>query len=238
MDRRFEGTAVGVGSGKILGRIHIANLKISGHFFPCSITVMDSDKGLGDKNMDFLFGLDMLKRHRCTIDLAKNALVFTVGESSQALVAPFLHEHELDVSKGVTRGFDPATEGTEAEPRISNSSGGRSSSSIDMDVVHGDGAAVSSSPSSAAEPSHQFAQPPAAAAASPAGNINFNFSAMPSAEVGDGAQSESGDGAATVAMVDFQAMVGQLVSQGMDMTTAAATALQQIAALQQQRQNQ
>ena len=80
--------------------------------------------------------------------------------------------------------------------------------------------------------------PPAAAAASPAGNINFNFSAMPSAEVGDGAQSESGDGAATVAMVDFQAMVGQLVSQGMDMTTAAATALQQIAALQQQRQNQ
>merc|ERR1712185_223746 len=90
VDKRFEGTAVGVGSGKILGRIHIANLKIGDRFFPCSITVMDSDKGLGDKNMDFLFGLDMLKRHRCVIDLAQNALVLNV--SGKALVAPFLHE--------------------------------------------------------------------------------------------------------------------------------------------------
>ena len=111
VDKRFEGTAVGVGSGKILGRIHIANLKIGDRFFPCSITVMDSDKGLGDKNMDFLFGLDMLKRHRCVIDLAQNALVLNV--SGKALVAPFLHEHELDMTKGGTRGFDPASQEAE-----------------------------------------------------------------------------------------------------------------------------
>ena len=89
VDKRFEGVAVGVGSGKILGRIHLVNLKVKGEdggmggedvHLPCSITVMDSEKGLGDKNMDFLFGLDMLKRHRCSIDLQRNALVLnTMG---------------------------------------------------------------------------------------------------------------------------------------------------------------
>ena len=46
------------------------------HFFPCTITVMDSEKGIGDHNMDFLFSLDMLKRHQCKIDLERSALVF------------------------------------------------------------------------------------------------------------------------------------------------------------------
>ena len=113
VDKRFEGTAVGVGSGKILGRIHIANLKISGQFFPCSITVMDSDKGLGDKNMDFLFGLDMLKRHRCNIDLTRNMLVLTVN--GRPLETPFLHEHQLDVTKGGTRGLLSGEAAAEAE---------------------------------------------------------------------------------------------------------------------------
>ena len=69
LDDGFKGVAVGVGTGKILGRIHVTPLKVRDHFFPCTITVMDSEKGLGDQNMDFLFGLDMLKRHRCKIDL-------------------------------------------------------------------------------------------------------------------------------------------------------------------------
>lgn len=99
MDKRFAGVAVGVGSGKIMGRIHIVNLKVGGNFFPCSVTVMDSSEGLGDKNMDFLFGLDMLKRHRCSIDLSKNCLVF----GTVAMEAPFLQEHELDVSKVIQR---------------------------------------------------------------------------------------------------------------------------------------
>ena len=69
VDDRFAGVAVGVGTGKILGKIHMVELTIGGSYnFPCSITVMDSDAGLGDKNMDCLFGLDMLKRHRCCID--------------------------------------------------------------------------------------------------------------------------------------------------------------------------
>lgn len=106
LDTRFEGTAVGVGTGKILGRIHIAPITVNGHFFPCTITVMDDGgKGLGDKNMEFLFGLDMLKRHRCKIDLERNALAFKI-EGGKEMITPFLHEKDLDASKGGTKGFD------------------------------------------------------------------------------------------------------------------------------------
>jgi DNA damage-inducible protein 1 len=104
LDDRFAGMAVGVGTGKILGRIHIAQVQIADHYFPCTITIMDSEEGLGDKNMDFLLGLDMLKRHRCNIDLVKNALVFRVGDNT--FETKFLHEKDLDESKGGTRGFD------------------------------------------------------------------------------------------------------------------------------------
>jgi DNA damage-inducible protein 1 len=76
---RFTGMAVGVGTGKILGRIHVVGMDIGGCVFPCSIMVMDSEAGLGDKNMDCLLGLDMLKRHRCTIDLETNAPCFSIG---------------------------------------------------------------------------------------------------------------------------------------------------------------
>ena len=51
LDDRFKGVAVGVGTGKIMGRIHVTPLKVRDHFFPCTITVMDSEKGLGDQNM-------------------------------------------------------------------------------------------------------------------------------------------------------------------------------------------
>ena len=117
VDKRFEGVAVGVGTGKILGKIHIVELTIGGYAFPCSITVMDSESGLGDKNMDCLFGLDMLKRHRCCIDLAKNALVFPVGLTGESMEAPFLHEKDLPTSKGGTMGFDAARENAELEAR-------------------------------------------------------------------------------------------------------------------------
>eukprot|EP01082_Thalassiosira_pseudonana_P015789 g14433.t1 g14433 contig9:1826223-1827768(+) len=115
VDNRFEGTAVGVGTGKILGKIHIVDMTIGGYDFPCSITVMDSKSGLGDENMDCLFGLDMLKRHRCSIDLAKNALIFPVGSSGDVMVAPFLHEKDLPVAKGGTLGFDAERKNAEIE---------------------------------------------------------------------------------------------------------------------------
>jgi len=117
VDDRFAGTAVGVGTGKILGKIHMVELTIGGYDFPCSITVMDSEAGLGDKNMDCLFGLDMLKRHRCCIDLAKNVLRFTITGGG-TMEAPFLHEKDLPTSKGGTMDFDAERENAEIEARM------------------------------------------------------------------------------------------------------------------------
>jgi len=128
LDTRFKGVAVGVGTGNILGRIHIAPLKVNGHFFPCTISIMDDgDKGMGDKNMDFLIGLDMLKRHRCCIDLANNKLIFGGGlddssssssnnnNNNKPMETPFLYEKDLPENKGGTKGFDSEKANSELE---------------------------------------------------------------------------------------------------------------------------
>lgn len=136
LDSRFEGTAVGVGTGKILGRIHIAPLSVNGHFFPCSITVMDDGgKGLGDKNMEFLFGLDMLKRHRCKIDLERNVLSFGI-EDGKEMFTPFLHEKDLDETKGGTKGFDADQANVELQKIIEKSmEEGNAGKGMDTDEV-------------------------------------------------------------------------------------------------------
>lgn len=89
MDKRFAGMAMGVGTSRILGRIHIVNMQILDKFFQCSITILEDDK------VDFLFGLDMLKRHQCCINLKKNVLQFSTAE----IEVQFLSEGQI------TRGF-------------------------------------------------------------------------------------------------------------------------------------
>uniref|UniRef100_A0A5S6QMJ2 UBA domain-containing protein n=1 Tax=Trichuris muris TaxID=70415 RepID=A0A5S6QMJ2_TRIMR len=86
VDRRFTGIAKGVGTCKIIGRIHIAQLQIENVFFAVSCVVVEKQP------MDILFGLDMLKRHQCVIDLKQNCLV--VGDTR----TPFLAEHEIPAS--------------------------------------------------------------------------------------------------------------------------------------------
>ncbi|CAN8259517.1 unnamed protein product [Cochlearia groenlandica] len=85
MDQRYKGIAHGVGQSEILGRIHVAPIKIGNNFYPCSFVVLDSP------NMEFLFGLDMLRKHQCTIDLKDNVLTVGGGEVS----VPFLQEKDL-----------------------------------------------------------------------------------------------------------------------------------------------
>eukprot|EP00922_Rhytidocystis_sp_ex-Travisia-forbesii_P063660 GHVS01094675.1.p1 GENE.GHVS01094675.1~~GHVS01094675.1.p1 ORF type:complete len:341 (+),score=63.70 GHVS01094675.1:337-1359(+) len=96
VDKRFKGVAHGVGISNIIGRIHTVHIKIGPSFFPASITILEDDK------IDFLFGLDMLRRHQMCIDLKKNVL--SVGD----MEVPFLSEKDLKDVKGVrTCGDDP-----------------------------------------------------------------------------------------------------------------------------------
>ncbi|ETV80559.1 hypothetical protein H257_06092 [Aphanomyces astaci] len=91
VDRRYAGQAVGVGTAKIIGRVHMAPLKIGREFYNCSFTILDQ------QGVDFLFGLDMLKRHQCSIDLHRNALVLRDGSGEHQV--PFLPEHEIPITE-------------------------------------------------------------------------------------------------------------------------------------------
>lgn len=85
IDTRYITEARGVGKQTSKGRIHSAPVSIgdSNLDIPCSFTVLDC-------NVDCLFGLDMLKRHKCNIDLSKNALV--IGDTETR----FLSELEIE----------------------------------------------------------------------------------------------------------------------------------------------
>ncbi|KAL9646955.1 hypothetical protein ABK040_013813 [Willaertia magna] len=82
LDTRYKGVAKGVGSCAILGRVHLALLHVGKSTLPISITVLDQG------GMQFLLGLDMLKRHQMMIDLKDNCL--RVGEEA----ITFLPQHE------------------------------------------------------------------------------------------------------------------------------------------------
>ncbi|CAI5757509.1 unnamed protein product [Candida verbasci] len=83
IDKRFQGQAVGVGTQEIGGKIHSAPIEIQQYELPCSFFVVDTSVGI-------LIGLDMLKRHRCIIDLETDTLI--IGKH---IHAKFLSESEI-----------------------------------------------------------------------------------------------------------------------------------------------
>merc|ERR1711963_159709 len=85
VDRRWAGIAKGVGTQKIIGRVHMAQIQIKDDFLTSSFSILE------EQPMDMLLGLDMLKRHQCSIDLKRNLLVI----GSTGTETPFLAESEL-----------------------------------------------------------------------------------------------------------------------------------------------
>ncbi|EEH50972.1 ubiquitin associated protein [Micromonas pusilla CCMP1545] len=93
IDKRWRGVAKGVGTQKIIGRVHQAPITVAGSMMPCAITVLEKEQ-----DMDFIFGLDMLRRHQCQIDLKDNVLRLGTIEKAipfYTLAIPFLGESEL-----------------------------------------------------------------------------------------------------------------------------------------------
>ncbi|KAI1301305.1 Protein DDI1 -like protein 2 [Halotydeus destructor] len=87
IDNRWSGIAKGVGTQRIIGRIHLCQVQIENDFLASSFTILQ------DQPMDMLLGLDMLKRHQCSIDLKKNLLhIGTTGTETR-----FLNENEIPI---------------------------------------------------------------------------------------------------------------------------------------------
>jgi len=96
IDTRYSGVAQGVGTARIIGRVHHVELKIGEAILPCALTIMEG-------NTDLLFGLDMLKRYKAKIDLEKNALCF------KGIQIPFLDESEISRPSRQSRTNNPNT---------------------------------------------------------------------------------------------------------------------------------
>lgn len=79
-----------------------AIIKVQAVHLPMSITVLESG------SMEFLFGLDMLRRYQCCIDLRRGVLRVDVAPPVEL---PFLAEHELPASARPGAGAGAPEEG-------------------------------------------------------------------------------------------------------------------------------
>ena len=73
VDPRFRGVAAGVGAARIVGRVHMAQLRF-GRKSACdvSVTVLEQSSS---HSPDLLLGLDLMRKYQATIDLAKNGMI-------------------------------------------------------------------------------------------------------------------------------------------------------------------
>jgi DNA damage-inducible protein 1 len=99
IDERYSGIARGVGTAKIIGKIHNAKIQVGDAELDCAFTVMEG------KDVELLFGLDMLKRHQACIDLKVNKLCFPHTE------VEFLSENEIPRAEASKMLDEPTVKG-------------------------------------------------------------------------------------------------------------------------------
>ena len=92
IDYRVAGKAVGVGEKNILGKIWCVDIMVGHYALPSCFTVIDNP------NLDFIFGLDMLKKHKCGIDFTNNCI--TIGECKISFIKKddiMIDDHDVDM---------------------------------------------------------------------------------------------------------------------------------------------
>lgn len=159
IDKRFIGEARGVGSQKIEGKIHSVPIAIgdSDTHIPCSFIVIDT-------HVDLLFGLDMLRRHKCVLDLERDVLV--VGGNIET---KFLHELEIHTNPFLPGAGGSSTSGANA---FGGSGVPLGSNSADNNNITSSVVPANSTP----DPNKQKASTAAAAAASKRQNTGTSSS--------------------------------------------------------------
>lgn len=110
LDTRFAGTAQGVGTAKIHGRIHMALLTLGGEIFEVSFIVMDAISS----GYDMLLGLDMLRKHQACIDLKHNCL--RIGSAE----VPFLAEKDVPRHMRQNQPGQPSVQPPNITPTVSS----------------------------------------------------------------------------------------------------------------------
>ena len=72
IDQRYQGKLIGVGTQKIYGKVYYVDITIEDFSIPCSFTIVD-DKD--DVKTPVIFGLDMLHRHSCYLDIGGKKMI-------------------------------------------------------------------------------------------------------------------------------------------------------------------
>jgi DNA damage-inducible protein 1 len=123
-DKRYKGIAKGVGTANIIGRIHMAQLKVGKSFFPITITVLDQD------GMEFLIGLDSLKQWQACIDLKLNCLI--IGDEH----AEFLAEKDLPSKDRQERDLEVSSDPLSPKPTSATTSGSVDPQKRQLDLLN------------------------------------------------------------------------------------------------------
>lgn len=154
IDKRYSGIAKGVGTAKILGRVHSADIKIGTSTMSCSFTVMEG------KDVDLLLGLDMLKRFQGIIDLRQNKLIFGDGNEVSFLGEADLPKYVEDAkqSEPTIPGPNNTEIGTQSGTVKPAGTSAAASSSSKTDAFQGQGQMLSSS-SNPKAPATNVSQP-------------------------------------------------------------------------------
>lgn len=130
VDKRWAGIAKGVGTQKIIGRIHLAQIQIENIFLPCSFSVLE------DQPMNVLLGLDMLRRHQCVLNLRENHL--SICTPSANIKTYFLPEAEIPTHGKLTGNDEVAKSSTTSTTATPQVSAGASSSTTDDQKIDED----------------------------------------------------------------------------------------------------